>query len=79
MYQVFWWCQQLFLFGVVGHTTVTEKEGLEGVQIGGFVFGVDLFNGDLNHVVEFVVGVGVIDVVHCGNSIDELYGKSSPS
>jgi hypothetical protein len=29
--------------------------------------------------VEFVVGVGVVDVVHCGNSVDELYGKSSPS
>ncbi len=79
MYQVFGGGQQLFLFGVVGHATVTEEEGVEGVQSGSFVFGVDLFNGNLNHVVEFVVGVGVIDVVHCGNSVDELYGKSSPS
>ena len=70
MYQFFGGGQQLFLLSVVGHTTVTEEEGFEGVQIGGFVFGVDLFNGDLNHIVEFVVGVGVVDVVHCGNSID---------
>ncbi len=77
MYQVFGVGQQLFLFGIVGHTTVTEEEGFEGVQIGGFVFGVDLFNGDPDHIVEFVVGV--VDVVHRGNSVDELYGKSSPS
>ena len=79
MYQVFGVGQQLFLFGVVGHATVTEEEGFEGIQIGGFVFGVDLFNGDPDHIVEFVVGVGVVDVVHRGNSVDELYGKSSPS
>ena len=79
MYQVFGGGQQLFLFGVVGHATVTEEEGFKGIHIGGFVFGVDLFNGDPDHMVEFVVGVGVVDVVHCGNSVDELYGKSSPS
>ena len=79
MYQVFGGGQQLFLFGVVGHATVTEEEGFKGVQIGGFVFGVDLLDTDPDHVVEFVVGVGVVDVVHRGNSVDELYGKSSPS
>lgn len=59
----------VFLFGVVGHPALTGKEVVPSVQIGGFLLGVDLFNRDSDHVVEFVVGVG--DVVHCGNSIDQ--------
>lgn len=54
-----------FLVDVVGHPALTFEEVVEGVEISGFLLGIDLFNGDPDHVVEFVVGVGdVVDVVH---------------